>query len=51
MYLFLERHILKSRSIRSDFVRTEAKQAIMMARIANLLFGATGQNDIAGRHI
>jgi|SRR5215471_11526388 len=37
MYLFLERHILKSRSIRSEYVRTEAKQAIMMARMFGVL--------------
>src|SRR5262245_61231701 len=33
MYLFLNR-ILKSRRVRFEYVRTEAKQAIMMARIA-----------------
>lgn len=37
MYLFLERHILKSRSIRSENVRTEVKEAIMMARMISLL--------------
>jgi hypothetical protein len=37
MYLFLERHILKSRSTRSEYVRTEAKQAVMMARMFGLL--------------
>ena len=36
MYLFLNR-ILKSRTVRFGYVRTEAKQAIMMARIANEL--------------
>jgi len=39
MYLFLNR-ILKSRRVRFEYVRTEAKQAIMMARIAyELLYG------------
>ena len=33
MYLYLNR-ILKSRRVRFEYVRTEAKQAIMMARIA-----------------
>jgi len=37
MYLFLERNILKSRSIRSEYVRTEAKQAVMMVRMFGLL--------------
>jgi hypothetical protein len=41
MYLCLERHILKSRSIRSEYVRTEAKQAVLMARIASELLTAT----------
>lgn len=34
MYLFLDRHILKPSWIRSAYVRTESKQAIIMARIA-----------------
>ena len=34
MYLFLDRYILKPSWIRSEYVRTESKQAIMMARIA-----------------
>ena len=39
MYLFLNR-ILKSRRVRFEYVRTEAKQAIMMVRVAyELLYG------------
>ena len=39
MYLFLRR-ILKLRGMRFDYVRTETKRAIMMARIAyGLLYG------------
>src|SRR5215475_8373523 len=34
MYLFLDRYILKPSWIRSEYVRTESKQAVMMARIA-----------------
>jgi hypothetical protein len=39
MYLFLHR-ILKARGVRFEYVRTEAKRAIMMAGIAcELLYG------------
>jgi len=41
MYLFLDR-ILKPRGIRFQYVRTEAKRAIMMARIACELLRAEG---------
>jgi KTSC domain len=34
MYLFLDRLILKPSWIRSEYVRTESKQALIMARIA-----------------
>jgi hypothetical protein len=39
MYLFLDQ-ILKLRGVRFDYVRTEAKRAIMMAGIACELLGA-----------
>ena len=39
MYLFLNR-ILKWRGVRFEYVRTEAKRAIMMAGIASELLGA-----------
>jgi hypothetical protein len=38
MYLFLDR-VLQPRRVRFDHVRTEAKRAIMMARIASELLG------------
>src|SRR5262245_23319417 len=39
MYLFLDR-LLKPRGVRFEYVSTEAKQAIMMARSANELLSA-----------
>jgi KTSC domain len=38
MYLFLDR-VFKQQRVRFDHVRTEAKRAIMMARIASELLG------------
>jgi hypothetical protein len=40
LYLFLNRYILKASSIRSEYVRTEAKRALMMSRMACELLGA-----------
>ena len=36
MYLFLDR-VLKSRSVRGEYVRTETKRALMMAKIASTI--------------
>jgi hypothetical protein len=36
MYLFLDR-VLKSCSVRGEYVRTETKRALMMARIASTI--------------
>jgi len=40
MYLFLDRDILKPSWIRSEYVRTESKRALMMARMACGLLAA-----------
>jgi len=39
MHLFLAQHIMRPRWITSEYVRTEEKRAVMMARIANELLG------------
>jgi KTSC domain len=41
MYLFLDQKIMRARWIRSQYVRTEEKRAMMMVGIANQLLGET----------